>query len=106
MPPRGAGHPQGAGAGPVSHCRRAVAQWGDASGARGGLALASLAQALGKEALLVPPVTAEEARLVEGLPVYPMLSLAQAAAFLEGREALKPLAPGGRATFSRSTSPK
>lgn len=62
---------------------------------KGGLALATLARDEGKEALLVPPLTADEASLVDGLPVYPIHTLAEAVAFLEGRQTLEPLPSGG-----------
>jgi len=60
---------------------------------RGGLALAVLARASGKRALLLPPITAEEAALVEGVAVYAVRSLDEAARFLTGHANLQPLAP-------------
>lgn len=63
---------------------------------RGGLALAMLARDSGKPALLVPPVTAEEAALVEEVEVYAVRSLDEAARFLSGEAALRPVRPPAR----------
>lgn len=60
---------------------------------RGGLAMARLAQRTGKAGLLLPPGSAEEAALLEGPPVRRVESLAQAIAFLAGREPLPALRP-------------
>ena len=60
---------------------------------RGGLAMAVLARATGKRALLLPPVTADEAALVEGVTVYAVDSLDQAARFLVGDLPLAPVRP-------------
>lgn len=60
---------------------------------RGGLALAVLARASGKRALILPPITADEAALVEGVDVYSVKSLDEAARFLSGQTKLQPLAP-------------
>jgi len=60
---------------------------------KGALAMALLARKLGLKGILLPPESAEEAVLVEGCPVYPVHSLAQAAAFLSGRSELLPLSP-------------
>ncbi len=61
---------------------------------RGGLSIGLLARALGKRAVLLPPVTAREAALVEGITVYEVKSLDQAQRFLEGKQHLTPLASG------------
>lgn len=58
---------------------------------RGGLALAVLARATGKHTLLLPPITAEEAALVDGVSVYAVKSLDEAARFLSGQTTLNPL---------------
>jgi magnesium chelatase family protein len=63
---------------------------------RGALAIALLAKRLGKRGLLLPPRSAEEAALVEGVAVYPVRSLDEAHRFLAGDAALTPL-PGGLA---------
>ncbi|MBI2515383.1 MAG: YifB family Mg chelatase-like AAA ATPase [Opitutae bacterium] len=57
---------------------------------KGGLAMAVLARATGKRALLLPRITAEEATLVEGVTVYAIDSLDQAARFLCGEIKLTP----------------
>ncbi len=51
---------------------------------RGGLALGLLARKMKKKGVLLPPVSAEEAALVEGIPVYSVGSLQQAVEFLAG----------------------
>lgn len=60
---------------------------------RGGLALATLAAEEGLAGLLLPPGTAQEAALAEGISVYEIRSLGQAVAFLQGRENLAPVKP-------------
>jgi magnesium chelatase family protein len=60
---------------------------------RGGLALAVLARESGKRALILPPITADEAALVEGIAVYAVKSLDEAARFLAGTAHLEPVAP-------------
>jgi magnesium chelatase family protein len=61
---------------------------------RGALATALLAKSLGKRGLLLPPGSAEEAALVEGIAVYSVRSLDEAYRFFTGEVALAPL-PGG-----------
>lgn len=75
---------------------------GETRPVRGGLALATLAREQGKRALLVPPATAAEAALVKGITVYAVRSLGEAAAFLEGRQNLRPASP----PHSRPVDPK
>ncbi|CAM2790088.1 YifB family Mg chelatase-like AAA ATPase [Rariglobus hedericola] len=58
---------------------------------RGALALARLAKKLGKRGVLLPPVSAEEAALVDGVASYPVKSLDQAVRFLSGELALEPI---------------
>ena len=60
---------------------------------KGGLAMAVLARELGRKAILLPPLAAQEAALVEGLAVYEITSLDQANRFLAGELKLAPLAP-------------
>lgn len=60
---------------------------------RGGLALAVLARQSGKRALLLPPISADEAALVAGVEVYAVKSLDEAARFLAGETSLRPVAP-------------
>ncbi len=70
---------------------------------RGALAFARLARKLGKRGLLLPPVSATEAALVEGLEVYAVDSLDRAVRFLAGEVTLTPL-PSGTAAL-RATAP-
>ena len=65
---------------------------------RGALATALLAKNLGKRGLLLPPGSAEEAALVEGIAVYSVRSLDEAYRFFTGEVALAPL-PGGVAAY-------
>lgn len=58
---------------------------------KGGLAMAVLARESGKRAILLPPVAAQEAALVQGLLVYEITSLDQANRFLSGQIKLTPL---------------
>lgn len=58
---------------------------------RGALALARLAKRLGKRGVLLPPVSADEAALVDGVAAYPVKSLDQAVRFLSGELALQPV---------------
>jgi magnesium chelatase family protein len=60
---------------------------------KGGLAMAVLARESRRRAILLPPVAAQEAALVEGLAVYEITSLDQAARFLAGELKLAPLTP-------------
>ncbi len=59
---------------------------------RGALAIARLAKQLGKRGVLLPPVSAHEAALVEGIEAIPVASLDQAARFLSGEIHLAPVA--------------
>jgi magnesium chelatase family protein len=59
----------------------------------GGLALALLARQLGKAGVLLPPASAEEAALVENVPVHAVASLDEAARFLSGEKFLPRLDP-------------
>ena len=65
---------------------------------RGALATALLAKNLGKRGLLLPPGSAEEAALVEGIAVYAVRSLDEAYRFFMGEVTLAPL-PGGMAAY-------
>ncbi len=68
---------------------------------KGGLAMAVLARETRRPAILLPPVAAQEAALVEGLRVYEITSLDQAARFLAGQLQLTPLvAPRTTASVS------
>jgi len=70
---------------------------------KGGLAMAVLARDLGKKAILLPPLAAQEAALVEGIAVYEITSLDQANRFLDGQLKLAPLAAPRATTTSRDT---
>jgi magnesium chelatase family protein len=61
---------------------------------RGALAMARLARTLGKRGMLLPPVSAEEAALVEGIPIYRVDSLDRAVRFLSGEIPMEPLDSG------------
>jgi len=58
---------------------------------RGALALARLARKLGKRGVLLPPLSAQEAALVEGVAAYPVTSLDHAVRFLTGEITLLPV---------------
>lgn len=58
---------------------------------RGALALARLAKTRGCKGLLLPAACAAEAALVEGIAVYAIQSLDEAARFLSGKISLSPL---------------
>lgn len=60
---------------------------------KGALAMAMMARQQGLHGILLPPESAEEAALVESLPVIPVRSLAEAAGFLSGKMELKPVDP-------------
>jgi magnesium chelatase family protein len=69
---------------------------------KGGLAMAVLARECGRQAILLPPLAAQEAALVEGIAVYEITSLDQAQKFLGGQLHLFPLVPPRRSTAARS----
>jgi magnesium chelatase family protein len=70
---------------------------------RGGLAMAVLARDSGRKAILLPPLAAQEAALVEGIAVYEITSLDQAHRFLGGQLHLFPLTPPRRAATTTRT---
>ena len=70
---------------------------------KGGLAMAVLAREMGRRAILLPPLAAREASLVEGIAVYEITSLDQANQFLSGLVELIPLvAAQARSVFPRT----
>ncbi|MDZ4198932.1 MAG: YifB family Mg chelatase-like AAA ATPase [Kiritimatiellia bacterium] len=73
---------------------------GEVRRVRGVLPLALLARERGRTAIMVPPDNAEEAAVVEGLAVYPVATLREAADFLAGRVEISPLALDPRDAFS------
>lgn len=71
---------------------------------KGALAMGLLARELGLKGILLPRDSAEEAALVEGCPVYPVASLAEAASFLNGKRSIPALDP--QASPFRKPPPK
>ncbi len=70
---------------------------------KGGLAMAVFARETRRKAILLPPVAAQEAALVEGLHVFEITSLDQATRFLAGQLKLTPLAaPSASAPATRN----
>ncbi len=57
---------------------------------KGVLPIALKARAIGMDGIMVPSDNAAEAAVVDGLNVYPVANLREAAAFLEGREKIEP----------------
>ena len=57
---------------------------------KGVLPIALKARAIGMHGIMVPSDNAAEAAVVDGLNVYPVANLREAAAFLEGRETIEP----------------
>jgi len=57
---------------------------------KGVLSIALKARAIGMDGIMVPSDNAAEAAVVDGLKVYPVANLREAAAFLEGRETIEP----------------
>lgn len=57
---------------------------------KGVLPIALKARAIGMDGIMVPTENAAEAAVVDGLKVYPVANLREAAAFLEGRETIEP----------------
>ncbi|HOW96816.1 MAG TPA: YifB family Mg chelatase-like AAA ATPase [Kiritimatiellia bacterium] len=70
---------------------------------RGVLPIAMEARAAGCRGLMIPEDNAEEAAVVEGLPVYPVRTLRQAADFLAGTLALEPYRLDARAVFDQAS---
>lgn len=63
---------------------------GEIKSVPGVLPIAVLARKQGAKGILVPKANAAEAAVVDGLPVYALESLGQAADFLQGKTALQP----------------
>jgi magnesium chelatase family protein len=76
---------------------------GDVRRVRGVLPIALCARREGRAGILVPPENAEEAAVVEGLPVYPVDSLREAADFIAGRLPIAPLTVDPAAAFAESS---
>ncbi len=64
---------------------------GEVRKVRGGLAMAMLAREMGIKGLALPPESAWEACLVDGIDVYPIASLSEASDFFCGQLDLQPL---------------
>ncbi len=73
---------------------------------KGGLAMAVLARETGRKTVLLPPLAAQEAALVEGVEVYEITSLDQAARYLDGRTKLFPVPPPRRSKTAVSGEPE
>lgn len=71
---------------------------------RGALAIARLARSLRKRGVLLPAISAEEASLVEGVPVYRIESLDRAVRFLTGELTLRPLDASNRPPSQRTAA--
>ena len=78
-----------------------LALTGEARPIKGALAMALAAAAEGRDGLLVPSANAAEAAVVEGVPIYPVGSLAEAVGFLSGQLDLEPTAIDLEAVFQR-----
>lgn len=75
------------------YCMGELSLTGEARGVRGVLPVALLARSEGARGLVVPAENAAEAAVVEGLAVYGVRSLSEAAAFVMGQAALVPVRP-------------
>ena len=64
---------------------------GEVHPVRGILPITIAAKERGLEGLIVPEDNANEAAVVEGISIYPVKTLAECIAFVEGREAIEPL---------------
>jgi magnesium chelatase family protein len=73
---------------------------GEVRRVKGVLPIALNAKASGKLGILVPEANAEEAAVVEGLQVYPVQTLRDAADFFDGKGNLQPCAVDVRSIFS------
>ena len=73
---------------------------GEVRRVRGVLPIALRARAQSRKGILVPRENAEEAAVVEGLPVYPVANLREAAEFIEGNNSTSPFSVDVAAAFS------
>src|SRR4051794_36535965 len=78
-----------------------LALTGETRPVKGVLAMALAAASEGRDGLVVPAANAAEAAVVEGLDVYPVGSLAQAAGFLTGQLDIEPQSLDLEAVFAR-----
>ena len=77
---------------------------GEVRRVRGVLPIALRARAEGRKGILVPPESAEEAAVVEGLAVHPVANLREAADFIEGKKTIPPFAVDMQAAFGGGTA--
>ncbi len=75
---------------------------GEVRRVRGVLPIAVGAREAGLRGLLVPPENAEEAAVVEGLEVYPVATLREAADFLDHRHPIAPVRLDAERIFARA----
>jgi magnesium chelatase family protein len=78
-----------------------LALTGETRPIRGALAMALTAAGEGRQGLLVPAANAPEAAVVEGISIYPIGSLAEAAGFLSGQHDIEPTAVDLDEVFQR-----
>lgn len=78
---------------------------GEVRGVHGILPIAIAARDANFDGLIVPQANATEAALVEGVAVYPVTSLAQAASFLAGMEKIAPFEIDRQALMAQITRP-
>ena len=76
---------------------------GEVRRVRGVLPIALRARAEGRKGILVPQENAEEAAVVDGLAVYPVANLREAADFLEGKRTIPPFSVDMQAAFGGGT---
>jgi len=77
---------------------------GTVRGVRGILPIAAALRTAGFETLLVSPENAKEAALVDGLAVYPVKNLGEAAGLIEGRLTMEPFRVDLKAEFAQAAS--
>ena len=71
---------------------------------RGVLPIALRARTEGRKGILVPPENAEEAAVVDGLAVYPVGNLREAADFIEGKKEIPPFRVDMQTAFGGGTA--
>lgn len=77
---------------------------GEVRRVRGVLPIALRARAEGRKGILVPPENAEEAAVVDGLAVFPVANLREAADFVEGKKTIVPFKVDMQAAFGGGTA--
>lgn len=77
---------------------------GEVRRVRGVLPIALMAKKEGRAAILVPPDNVEEAAVVDGLAVYPVRSLREAADFISGDLTIAPVRVSLRSEFDSHTA--